>query len=119
MKIAGLLMAFILSIPAVPVKAQTNTGIKTMTRDTATFGTGCFWCTEAIFKELEGVISATSGYSGGSVPSPTYEEVCGGNTGHAECINIVYDPAKISFVDLLEVFWQVHDPTTLNRQGAD
>ncbi|HVZ57165.1 MAG TPA: peptide-methionine (S)-S-oxide reductase MsrA [Chitinophagaceae bacterium] len=87
--------------------------------DTATFGTGCFWCTEALFKELEGVISVTSGYSGGTVPHPTYTEVCTGQTGHAECVQIVYDPAKISFDELLEVFWQVHDPTTLNRQGAD
>lgn len=87
--------------------------------DTATFGTGCFWCTEAIFKELDGVLSVTSGYSGGSVARPTYKEVCSGETGHAECVQIVYDPSKISFDELLEVFWQVHDPTTLNRQGAD
>jgi peptide-methionine (S)-S-oxide reductase len=87
--------------------------------DTATFGTGCFWCTEAIFKELEGVFSVTSGYSGGIVANPTYKEVCTGETGHAECVQIVYDPSKISFDELLEVFWQVHDPTTLNRQGAD
>lgn len=87
--------------------------------ETATFGTGCFWCTEAIFKELEGVLSVTSGYSGGSVANPTYKEVCTGETGHAECVQIVYDPSKISFDELLEVFWQVHDPTTLNRQGAD
>lgn len=87
--------------------------------DTATFGTGCFWCTEAIFKELDGVLSVTSGYSGGTVPNPTYKAVCTGETGHAECVEIVYDPSKISFDELLEVFWQVHDPTTLNRQGAD
>ena len=87
--------------------------------DTATFGTGCFWCTEAVFQELEGVVSVTSGYSGGTVVNPTYEEVCSKTTGHAECLNIVYDSSKISFDELLEVFWQVHDPTTLNRQGAD
>ena len=87
--------------------------------DTATLGTGCFWCTEAIFDQLEGVISVTSGYSGGSVSNPTYKQVCTGDTGHAECVQIVYDPSKISFDELLEVFWQVHDPTTLNRQGAD
>jgi peptide-methionine (S)-S-oxide reductase len=87
--------------------------------DTATFGTGCFWCTEAIFESLDGVISATSGYSGGSVKNPTYEQVCSGNTGHAECIQVVYDPQKISFVDLLQAFWKSHDPTTLNRQGND
>jgi len=87
--------------------------------DTATFGTGCFWCTEAIFQQLEGVEKVTSGYSGGSVPNPTYEQVCSKTTGHAECLNIMYDPKKISFDELLEVFWQTHDPTTLNRQGAD
>lgn len=87
--------------------------------DTATFGTGCFWCTEAIFQQLEGVEKVTSGYSGGTVANPTYEQVCSKTTGHAECLNIMYDPAKISFDELLEVFWQVHDPTTLNRQGAD
>ena len=85
----------------------------------ATFANGCFWCTEAIFEELEGVISATSGYMGGHTRNPTYKEVCSGTTGHAECLQIVYDPAKISFDELLEVFWQTHDPTTLNRQGAD
>jgi peptide-methionine (S)-S-oxide reductase len=87
--------------------------------DTATFANGCFWCTEAIFEELDGVISAVSGYSGGNVLDPTYKEVCTGETGHAECIQVVYDPKKISFDELLEVFWQTHDPTTLNRQGAD
>ena len=87
--------------------------------DTATFGTGCFWCTEAVFQELEGVISATSGYSGGYVANPSYKVVCTGETGHAECVQVLYDSSKISFDELLEVFWQVHDPTTLNRQGAD
>ncbi len=90
-----------------------------LTMDTATFGTGCFWCTEAIFQQLEGVEKVTSGYSGGSVPNPSYEQVCSKTTGHAECLNIMYDPKKISFDELLEVFWQTHDPTTLNRQGAD
>jgi peptide-methionine (S)-S-oxide reductase len=87
--------------------------------DTATFGTGCFWCTEAIFQQLEGVEKVISGYSGGNVPNPTYEQVCSKTTGHAECLNIMFDPTKISFDELLEVFWQTHDPTTLNRQGAD
>ena len=87
--------------------------------DTATFGTGCFWCTEAIFQQVEGVISVESGYMGGATVNPTYKEVCSGNTDHAECLNIVYDPAKISFASLLEIFWQTHDPTTLNRQGND
>ncbi len=96
--------------------AMTTTAAKL---DTATFGTGCFWCTEAIFQELKGVEKVTSGYSGGTVPNPTYEQVCSKTTGHAECLNILYDPTIISFDELLEVFWQVHDPTTLNRQGAD
>ncbi|MBL0232684.1 MAG: peptide-methionine (S)-S-oxide reductase MsrA [Chitinophagaceae bacterium] len=87
--------------------------------DTATFANGCFWCTEAIFEELDGVISATSGYTGGQTRNPTYKEVCTGETGHAECLQIVYDPSKISFDELLAVFWETHDPTTLNRQGAD
>ncbi len=90
-----------------------------MTTDTATFGTGCFWCTEAVFQELNGVLKATSGYSGGHVKNPTYEQVCTGTTGHAECIDVVYDPTVITYDELLEVFWKVHDPTTLNQQGAD
>jgi len=87
--------------------------------DTATFANGCFWCTEAIFEQLEGVISATSGYTGGKTENPTYKQVCSGETGHAECLQIVYDPKKISFDELLEVFWETHDPTTLNQQGND
>jgi peptide-methionine (S)-S-oxide reductase len=87
--------------------------------DTAIFGAGCFWCVEAIFQELEGVEKVASGYSGGARANPSYDQVCSGATGHAEVIQVIYDPTKISFVDLLEVFWGVHDPTTLNRQGAD
>jgi peptide-methionine (S)-S-oxide reductase len=87
--------------------------------DTATFATGCFWCTEAIFEELNGVLSVTSGYSGGTTPNPTYKEVCTGETGHAECVQVVYEPNKITYDELLEVFFEVHDPTSLNRQGAD
>lgn len=87
--------------------------------DTATFGTGCFWCTEAIFEELNGVLKVTSGYMGGHVDNPSYKAVCTGETGHAECVQVQYEPDKISYDELLEVFWQVHDPTTLNRQGAD
>jgi len=87
--------------------------------DTATFGTGCFWCTEAIFESLNGVVKVTSGYMGGTKDNPSYEEVCNGSTGHAECVQITYEPSKVSYDDLLEVFFQVHDPTTLNRQGAD
>ena len=99
------------------IKSKTMTEKATL--ETATFGTGCFWCTEAVFQQLEGVSEVTSGYSGGTVESPTYKQVCTGTTGHAECLKIVYDPSKISFDELLEVFWQVHDPTTLNRQGND
>lgn len=85
----------------------------------ATFGTGCFWCTEAQFQQLEGVLTVESGYSGGEKPNPTYEEVCTGNTGHAEVVQITYDPAKITFAELLEAFFLSHDPTQLNRQGND
>jgi peptide-methionine (S)-S-oxide reductase len=85
----------------------------------ATFGGGCFWCTEAVFLELKGVHSVASGYSGGSVKNPTYEQVCTGATGHAEVIQINYDPKQVNYKDLLEVFWRTHDPTTLNRQGND
>lgn len=85
----------------------------------ATFGSGCFWCSEAIFEKLKGVKSVESGYSGGHDKNPTYTEVCKGTTGHAEVIQIKYNPDIITYKDLLEVFWQTHDPTTLNRQGAD
>lgn len=86
---------------------------------TATFAGGCFWCTEAIFKRLKGVISVTSGYTGGNLENPTYDQVCSGKTGHAEAIQIVFDPKIITFNTLLEVFWHTHNPTTLNQQGAD
>lgn len=84
-----------------------------------TFGSGCFWCTEAVFQQLRGVTSVVSGYSNGNVENPTYEDVCTGRTGHAEVIQVTYDPAAISFDDLLKVFWQTHDPTTPNQQGHD
>jgi len=87
--------------------------------ETATFGGGCFWCTEAIFKSLKGVETVESGYSGGKLKNPTYKEVCSGLTGHAEVIQLTFDPSVISFSELLEVFWETHDPTTLNQQGAD
>lgn len=89
------------------------------TLETATFGSGCFWCTEAIFENLKGVQSVVSGYSGGNVPDPSYEAVCTGKTGHAEVCQITFDPGTISYDELLEVFWKTHDPTTLNRQGND
>lgn len=85
----------------------------------ATFGSGCFWCVEGIFKSIKGVEEVYSGYMGGNRPNPTYEQVCAGATGHAEVISFKYDEAQVSFAQLLEVFWKTHDPTTLNRQGAD
>lgn len=85
----------------------------------ATFGNGCFWCTEAIFQRVIGVEKVVSGYTGGKVKNPTYKEVCSGLTGHAEVLQITYDSKKVSFDELLEIFWQTHDPTTLNKQGAD
>lgn len=85
----------------------------------ATLGAGCFWCVEAIFQDLAGVKKVESGYAGGHVNNPTYKQVCGGRTGHAEVIQITFDPKVISYEDILEVFWYTHDPTTLNRQGAD
>lgn len=85
----------------------------------ATFGSGCFWCTEAIYKQLKGVSKVTSGYMGGGISNPTYKEVCSGLTGHAEVVQIEYDESIVSFEDLLKIFWKTHDSTTLNRQGAD
>src|SRR6516162_4961587 len=87
--------------------------------EVAIFGGGCFWCTEAVYDSLHGVKSVESGYAGGHVENPTYRQVCGGDTGHAEVVRITFDPAVISFRDLLDVFFTVHDPTTLNRQGND
>ena len=87
--------------------------------ETATFGSGCFWCTEAIFLNVDGVTQVVSGYTGGKVKNPTYKEVCSGLTGHAEVVQLTFDPAKISYDQLLEIFWKTHDPTTLNQQGAD
>jgi len=89
------------------------------TFEVATLGGGCFWCTEAVFDDLKGVISVESGYSGGAVANPTYEQVCSGRTGHAEVVQVKFDPSVISYRELLEIFFTVHDPTTLNRQGAD
>jgi peptide-methionine (S)-S-oxide reductase len=85
----------------------------------ATLGGGCFWCTEAVLQRIEGVLSVVPGYAGGSTPNPTYEEVCSGETGHAEVISVAFDPNLITYDEILDIFWQAHDPTTLNRQGAD
>jgi peptide-methionine (S)-S-oxide reductase len=90
-----------------------------MPTELATFAGGCFWCLEAVFEQLRGVTKVTSGYAGGSVPNPTYQAVCTGSTGHAEVVQVVFDPAEISYRDLLGVFFSLHDPTTLNRQGGD
>jgi peptide-methionine (S)-S-oxide reductase len=106
--VAGGLSAF-----AEPKNMNTNSV------ETATLGGGCFWCTEAIFQMLPGVKSVASGYAGGSKENPTYKEVCGGQTGHAEVIQVEFDPKVVSYEKILETFWEAHDPTTLNRQGAD
>src|SRR6266478_4632379 len=100
-------------------RAQTQPMNSTNKTELATLGGGCYWCTEAIFQMLPGVKSVTSGFAGGVKPNPTYKEVCNGDTGHAEVIQIEYDPKVISYEKILETFWEAHDPTTLNRQGGD
>jgi peptide-methionine (S)-S-oxide reductase len=99
--------------------ANTSPAAPSGKTEQATFGAGCFWCVEAVYQRLEGVKKVVSGYAGGATKNPTYKEVCSGETGHAEVCQITYDPAVVSYTELLEVFWQVHDPTTLNRQGND
>jgi peptide-methionine (S)-S-oxide reductase len=119
-----LFVLFLFSL-SLPLEAETNTIEFTdmnntgMKYDTVTLGAGCFWCVEAIFERLDGVKEVTSGYSGGRIANPTYREVTSGRTGHAEVIQVTYDPDVISFAKLLEIFFMTHDPTTLNRQGAD
>src|SRR5262252_2676100 len=110
------LSALVATIPAIQAGDTKSMSDKT---DMATFGGGCFWCTEALYQMLPGVKSVTSGYAGGTKENPTYKEVCTGTTGHAEVIQIVYDPKAVSYDKILETFWEAHDPTTLNRQGAD
>lgn len=102
-----------------PNAAGQGAGAAPKNLETATFGAGCFWCTEAVFQRLKGVHSVVSGYSGGHVKNPTYQQVCSGRTGHAEAIQITFDPQEVSYAELLEVFWKTHDPTTPNRQGPD
>ena len=117
-----LLIGFSISIFAFTFYNNNEDGNKLMENTTfekATLGSGCFWCTETIFDKLNGVESAVSGYSGGQTKNPTYAEICTGETGHAEVIQVTFDPSVISYSELLEVFWKVHDPTTLNRQGND
>lgn len=111
-----LLTAGVLTLSA---PAQPTNAMNTNQTELATFGGGCFWCMEAVFERLPGVKSVTSGFAGGRTADPTYPRVCTGATGHAEVTQIEFDPARISYTKLLEVFWQAHDPTTLNRQGAD
>lgn len=108
-------------IPAMETKSDTTPTIhhSPSTIDTATFGAGCFWCVEAQFQMLDGVVKVESGFSGGHVQNPSYKEVCTGTTGHAEVCNIYYDSKKISFEEMLYAFWQTHDPTQLNKQGND
>jgi len=113
------LLSMILSESNSSMSQNTNKTMKDTGSKTVVFAGGCFWCTEAMFNELKGVQKVVSGYSGGKVANPSYEQVCTGRTGHAECTQITYDPLKITFAELLEVFWMTHDPTTLNRQGAD
>lgn len=111
----------IILVTAKIATAQVNNGKHMSNKqiEVTTLGAGCFWCVEAIFKRIDGVINVESGYSGGMVKNPTYRDVCTGNTGHAEVIQITFNPTKISFAQLLEIFFKTHDPTTLNRQGAD
>ncbi|MBT1703475.1 peptide-methionine (S)-S-oxide reductase MsrA [Chryseosolibacter indicus] len=117
------LAAFVLlaAVSCAQPKKQENKSMENSSANlqTATFGSGCFWCTEAIFLEVSGITKVESGYAGGKVKNPTYKEVCSGLTGHAEVIQVQYDPKVISYEELLEIFWKTHDPTTLNRQGAD
>lgn len=106
-------------MPVEPTATPNNEPLREKKMEQATFGGGCFWCTEAVFLELEGVEKVVSGYSGGHVENPTYQQVCTATTGHAEVIQIDYDPEKVSFEELLEVHFKTHDPTSLNQQGAD
>jgi peptide-methionine (S)-S-oxide reductase len=106
------MIGLIAMLTSIPTDSQPKTEL-------ATFGTGCFWCTEAIFQRVKGVIRVESGYSGGHVDNPSYKQITTGTTGHAEVLRIEFDPSIITFETLLEVFWHTHDPTTLNRQGAD
>ena len=108
----SLLPPLLAAIPFMPATAEPA-------RETAVFGGGCFWCVEAVYEKLPGIIEVTSGYAGGTVENPTYEQVCSGKTGHAEVVRITFDPAAISYRTLVDLFWKAHDPTTKNRQGAD
>jgi len=126
MRLFILALSFCFACGDSAVSQENKKGTKVMTSqvsteglELATFGNGCFWCTEAIFQNIDGVEKVESGYSGGKVKNPTYEQVCSGLTGHAEVIQLTYDPKKVTYDELLEIFWGTHDPTTLNRQGND
>ncbi len=119
-------MRFLLLIAAIafpilptPMNAAPTSSPSPAKTATATFGGGCFWCVDAVYQYVPGVLKITSGYAGGTVPNPTYDQVCTGRTGHAEVVQITYDPTKVTYDQLLDLFWKAHDPTTLNRQGAD
>src|SRR5258708_1428560 len=119
MKTKSTLVAAIIALTALSGHGQNKKNMESNELKTVTFGAGCFWCTEAVFLNVNGVTKVVSGYSGGKVKNPSYREVCTGTTGHAEVTQITYDPKVVSYESLLEVFWNTHDPTTLNRQGAD
>jgi peptide-methionine (S)-S-oxide reductase len=104
---------------AAPAAAAQSQQQETAMPEIATFATGCYWCTEAVFQRVDGVLKVRSGFTGGTVPNPTYEQCCTGETGHAEAVEVTFDPKKVSYETLLDWFWRMHDPTTLNRQGAD
>lgn len=115
----GLYLLIVAGMFNVSVFTEGLSAMDTNKTEIADFGGGCFWCMEAVFERVPGVISVTSGFAGGTTPDPTYEQVCTETTGHAEVTEIVFDPSKVTYAQLLNVFWQAHDPTTLNRQGAD
>lgn len=117
--LTSVMAIIILSCNAIKSDPKSKSMDTNLNTDTAIFATGCFWCTEAIFTELQGVVSVSPGFAGGTTQHPTYEQVCTGTTGHAECCRIIYHPDSITYDKLLEVFWKVHDPTSLNRQGED
>jgi methionine-S-sulfoxide reductase len=112
-------MVAVIVVAMVGTNAMSQIASNAQTKETITLGGGCFWCTEAVFEQLKGVEKVESGYSGGTVPNPTYQQVCSGDTGHAEVSQITFDPKVISLKEILEVFFTVHDPTTLNQQGND
>jgi len=114
-----ILLAFIALSGAAAAQSSTKQPMNSSNLQLATFGNGCFWCTEAVFLDVKGVTKVVSGYAGGTVKNPTYKQVCTGETGHAEVIQITYDPKLVNYESLVEIFWNTHDPTTLNRQGAD